>query len=290
MSFINDLRAIRYSWKPGNLMDSHLPLSCREGDYRWHCRDEEDKDELDLVCRAFNSPDDAPVDFAHMLKKQRGRRVMRVYSSEGSRILKGFNFGGSLGKQLYRHRLYALDEALGLMLAADRGVSVPKVLSYGEHKAGLRRLSSIVVMEDVVDAFHPGGVFRGDQSHGLTVEDVLERLRPLMLQLYEAGCNHIDVHGTSFLLHNLDAKQDKVIDFQFAVFHPKPSANVLVHQLAHFSKAPYEGLDSELLDEWASSVLREVAGAADHEKLVNLYRENAARPVASRYARMTVKP
>lgn len=290
MSIFRDLQAISRSWKPRSLIHTHLPLSARSNSFRWQCRDRQEQEALDLICRTFSSPVGSSGDNPDVFKGEGRRRVMRVHGPDRSRIIKGFSYAGSLGRQLYRHRLYALDEALGLMLAAERGVSVPNVLSYGEHKQGIRTMASLVVMEDVSDSFHPVEVFRGDRSHGLTVSEALQRVTPLVIQLYHAGCNHVDVHGTAFLLHKHDAQKDKVIDFQFAVFHSRPSAFILAHQLSHFTKASRKDVDAALLDDWASSVLREALGEAGHGKYFEIYRANASKPKERTYARMTLNP
>lgn len=289
MSFIKDLRIIRLSRKPEGLMKSHLPVHSQLHGYHWQFRTPAQAEALSSYCDAFTNAQDACAPGVIPLKVSNSRRVLRVISDESRCIVKGFSYTDSLGKQFYRHRLYALDEALGLMLAGDRGVSVPRVIAYGEQRAGIKRLASMVVMEDVENAFHPVDVFRGDRSSGLSIEGVLKRVTPLIQQLYEAGCNHIDVHGTSFLIHKSNSESDKVIDFQFAVFHNQPSGRILAHQLAHFSRASFKDVDSQLLDDWASSVINELE-PAECNALFSIYQECSRKPVASAYKRMSLKP
>lgn len=290
MSLVKDLHAIYLARKPADLLEKHLPVTMQNGDYHWWCRDEQQLQHLSHVIDAFENPAlPKSADKIDAIKVKKNRRILRLRDAEHSMIIKGFDFSDSIGKQLYRHRLYALDEALGLLLANERGISVPAVLAYGEKRNGLRTLASIVVMEDIQDSFHPVDIFRGDTSHDLTIQNALNRITPLFLQVFHAGCNHIDLHGTSFLFHRSDNKQDKVIDFQFSVFHAQPSANILVHQLAHFYTASIKDIDAHWLNDWALSVLT----AAQPEQATSLYeqyQECTRNPITSAYQRMSLKP
>lgn len=289
MSIGKDIHLLVKYKKPFRIIEDALPESRKPYGSSWYAAQGVGEEDLLVLNHLMGEKDvfgNAGID---VLRQQGQRRILRLHRDAGNWVMKGFPFYGSVSRQLYRHCFFAFDEAAGLILAAERGVSVPAVLAYGEGRKVGRRLWNAVVMHSIENAFHPTEVFRREVDCGLSVEDTLQRVIPMMLQIYHAGCNHIDLHGTSFLLSRDGADFDRVIDLQYAVFYDSPSTRIFCHQIAHFMRASYGDVNEQILVSWAEDVLEE-AGGRRFKTLLDRCVELSKRPVPSAYQRMTLKP
>ncbi len=289
MSWLGDMQMWLKCRKPFAIIEKHLPAYQTFDGEHWHLRQGSKTNLAREISSIFQKPDLADTEGVECIKIKPRRRIFRVSSSEGIVVVKGFFFHGSLGRQWYRHCFYALDEAINLLIARERGLPVPDVVAYGEKRSLGRRLFNVAVIENVAHAVHPTQIFRGEVQTRISVQDALSRVASMLEMIYNAGCNHIDMHGTSFLLNEETATKDKIIDFQFAVFHPTPSVPIFCHQLAHFIRASRKDLPEDMLDDWAAAVLRRI-DPPDFDEAMREVRKLSTRPVASEYARMTLKP
>ena len=107
---------------------------------------------------------------------------------------------------------------------------------------------------------------------------------PFFRQLYETGCNHIDLKPGSFLT-DTDGK-GCIIDFQYVRFLPAPLPQVLAAQAGHFAwdVVSCNGwLTEDDLVDWFDGLL-DYLGIAPDEMVRQVFERTASRryPIADR--------
>lgn len=271
MSILKNLYLLNtVSKKPFSIISDYLPYQVQK-DTTFYLRDEafSDNFSLDLIENVLKEEnlEDPNIEF---YRKSKSRKIYK-YTSQGTSVaVKSFSFQKSTTKKLFRHKLYSLDEALNLILARKKELPVPDVFCFGQNKKGIFCLSNLVVSEHIDNSFHPNDVFWGREKCHLSFEEIMNRLEPLFLKLYFSACNHVDTHGHSFFIHNLDQTKDKIIDFQFAVFLKEPNIRVFACQVSHLIRRVAEYFDKDFIDEWVYSLFKKTENK-DVSKLYNFY-------------------
>ena len=276
------------SRKPFSIISDNLPYS-RKDSLQWYMKEEgfPDNFPLELISEALSEKEsDSPA--INYLKSLEKRKIFSVNKENPTAVVKGFLFDDSFSKKLIRHKLFAYDEATNLIIAKQRGLPVPDVYAFAQLKKGIFCTKSLVAMEYLKGGTHPSDIFRGNIESHHAWENVMDRVGKLILRLYYAGCNHIDAHGYSFIIDDHDSDNDKIIDFQYAVFYDQPMPNILSHHLSFMVRRKLAHFDAEYLDNWARSILEE-AGNLDVDKQFKLYKDMLNAKELSSYKRMLFK-
>lgn len=165
---------------------------------------------------------------------------------------------------------------------------MPEVLAYAQDRKFMFCDRSLVVMEYAEDSFHPADVFSGEVQSAFSNQEILNKVGKLLLKMYYAGCNHIDTHAWAFLIHNNNEQKDKVIDFQFAVFHDRPKPNILSSHLSYFVRSIDTYLPPALLDEWTWELLSQVDNV-DVDYQYQLYKKYLSEEIPESFKRMLLQ-
>lgn len=156
------------------------------------------------------------------LKRSEKRHVFRGSGA----VAKAF-FMRTWRQKLWRFSRYAPREVRNLLEARRRGLPAPKPYGLGWHKRGPFVETTIVLMEDLV-----GHTALTDMD---ITDELLHTVGNRVVDLYRAGCNHIDL-GTDNIL--VDEYGDvRVIDFMHVAFLPEPSDEVLAYNAAYLSQS-----------------------------------------------------
>ncbi len=274
--------------KPFSLVAENMPYKVQKL-LQWYMADKDDFSESSLsMIEAVTEGTVAGGAGAIFYKNTPTRKIYRLELDESTVVVKSFSFRDSWSRKLFRHKFYAFDEAANLIHAKNKGVPVPKLLAFAEQKGAVFCYQSLVVMEYAENTFHPTDVFSGQINSDISKDLILERVGNLLLSLYYAGCNHIDTHGSSFLIHRLDEEKDVVIDLQFAVFHHQPRPNILSYQLSHLVRSINAYFERSYLDEWAHSILERVENN-DVEYQYLRYKRHLEEKIPTSYERMMMK-
>lgn len=198
-----------------------------------------------------------------ILKQGDRRLILRIKPlrfNEKSFIIKVFRL------RCLRHRLkyhrrkyhrYGFAEAANLIIASSRGLNVPTVYGYGRIYGPCRLIKmDIIIIQDLVhytQLYESLKLIKGDEEESAKIFD---RTIPIFVNLYEAGCNNIDMNLGAIMLGNEDSKNyGFVLDFEFAKFHDKPSLEILMFEAAHFMKGRYNRLEKETINNWIAKLL-----------------------------------
>ncbi|HEU18765.1 MAG TPA: hypothetical protein ENO00_05185 [Deltaproteobacteria bacterium] len=176
--------------------------------------------------------------------------------TEQSFVVKSF-FLKKLSHRLKYHR-YGIDEVANIIRAGQLGINVPKVFGYAHMYDALGMVNTnIILMQDL----HPL------KPIGEIMEDLPDEHRdalfmatiPLVISLYKANCNHIDVNAGGVLLQDAGQEGKAVlIDWQHARFHKTPSLEQLIFESAYFAGSCKKWLKTETIDEWLVRILNTV--------------------------------
>ena len=246
-----------------------LPRYLKQGNYRFYFHESLDKS-INHESSFFETINKNTV---RTLKKKPRRSVSEITlpGQNNYYVLKRYSFCDSKGKQLYRHKEYALDETARMIEAYDNGVPCPKVFAFGERrKYGLCK-ENFIIMESNNNAVHPLQEIKKDSaSKAISNEEVLSRCKNLFLKLYEGRCNHVDMASGQTLLNTEDPSLDMFIDFQYAVTMDKKNLSVLMFQLSRFSWSLYPHIDKDTLKEWSDDVIRSAKNNISTLEMQNL--------------------
>ena len=289
MSLFKNLHLVTtVSKKPFSIITDNLPYH-RTDALSWYMKEEGFPDDfpLEMISNALTEDKETPPEINY-LKKVGKRKIFCVNTRKPSTVVKGFLFDDSFTKKLIRHKLFALDEASNLIIAKNRGLPVPDVYAFAQMKKGLLCTQNLVAMEFLEGGAHPSDIFRKNIESHHAWEHVMDRVGKLILKLYFAGCNHIDAHGYSFIIDDHDESNDKIIDFQYAVFYEKPMPNILSHHLSFMGRRKLAHFSADYIDDWARNILVE-AGDLDVDKQFKLYKELLEAKELGSYKRMLYK-
>jgi hypothetical protein len=184
-----------------------------------------------------------------LLKMGRRRLVFTTTTSDQqpSAVVKAFP-ADDLARR-FNNKKYAFSEAANLIQASRLGVPVPTVAGWGQCRFR-RRAWSAVLMERIT----------GDSFADLIIShradsDILQRCVQLLLRLYQTGVNLIDLRADA-LFFGADESADRIIDFQYCSFRPKPSLTTFLAQIGHFLYWWENQLSrSDAMEEWLSRMI-----------------------------------
>lgn len=159
-----------------------------------------------------------------ILKTDLRRSIFRVVVGDTTMVVKAFPFARL--KDKWRWKRYAAAESDNAFQARTRGIPTPEY--YGLFQIRRRGLVSNcgVVMEDLKD-FHSV-----DQLSQANEQDLLLAV-PMLVELFEAGVNHMDPSPFNLLLHRQSGRR-VILDWQYASFTTRRNAAQLVLQGSHF--------------------------------------------------------
>ncbi len=201
-----------------------------------------------------------------ILKQDDRRLLLRFNSSqvvERSFIVKVFPLYRLRHKLKYHTKKYTqsrfgFGEAANLLIAAKRGLRVPKIYGYGRVYGFFRLIKrDIVIMEDLTGFTTLGKLLELNQTNTEKIVGLFDQVIPIFVKLYEAGCNHIDLSPTCIMLCADGSDGDGfILDFEYSNFHKQKSPELLMFEAAFFinrcrgwfaNEAAYKWLD-KLLD------------------------------------------
>jgi tRNA A-37 threonylcarbamoyl transferase component Bud32 len=141
--------------------------------------------------------------------------------------------------------------------------------------------NSVIVMEDLTSLPTVAQRLRSASDDNQRRE-ILSLVTQLVLQLYRAGCNHVDVNDGNILICP-DNRQVRIIDLQYARFLHQPSPTVLMAQAARFRLSCVNSHSAEeaILDEWLISLLA-AAGLRKEDGWLDLHHRFFTWPLSLR--------
>lgn len=192
-----------------------------------------------------------------------GTRVHWYKQTEKKWIFRLAN--GDVVKAMYLHTLplrlkyrrYARDEAANLIWAASKGIHVPSVHGIGARRSRAGLVDTAVLMLDELAGMRTVTELlqeAGDEMDRISA--VLRATIPVFERLHQSGCNHIDLNAGNILLdpRNLQATP-AVIDFKYALFHQRPSLEILMLEAARFGRDCTTLVPAEAVRAWFESLL-----------------------------------
>lgn len=216
-----------------------------------------------------------------VIKRDKRRLVLRInlsQSGEESFIVKVFPL------RCLRHRLkyhsmkydrFAFGEAANLLIAARRGLNVPKVYGYGCIYGSSRLIKKdILILEDLAPRTSVGELLKLNKGDEEKCAKIFSRTIPIFVDLYKAKCNHIGSNISAIMLGDEKSKQDDfILDFEYAKFHNKPSLEVLMFEAAHFAKRCCTWVTKKTMNEWKDKLLDavEIKDNATRNKIMGYF-------------------
>ncbi len=188
-----------------------------------------------------------------LIRDRRNHLVFRLRWERGSAIVKVFLYG-SLRERL-KYRSGALSETRNVLLAAKLGVPVPEVMGYIHRRRWGLVTRAAVVFQDLAGYSRLSELAERMEPGGAGLRSVVFRAVPLLLRLYRAAVNHIDVSAGNIMLHSSDPSQDRIIDFHRVRFLDAPSREVLINQALWFYRSVGTHV-SAFEDEWFEALMR----------------------------------
>jgi hypothetical protein len=250
---------------PTQAATAPLSITGMAGPAAWRVRTPDWLARLEQATDWIEHPDRIP---APALLKAGRRRLIFILGSdaasasehdhargEGPRaraVVKAFPLEG--WRQRWKQAKYAPAETRNLLLAAQRGLPVPEVFAAGE-----RRRWGMVTWNALVTGFVSGRPLRArlESADAPTQRELLWRVLPLFRQVYETGCNHIDLGPHAILLADRAGESDHLIDFQYCVFLDRPAPLTFARQAGYFGwclTAHWNLVGPALLHEWSEAL------------------------------------
>ena len=175
----------------------------------------------------------------------------------------------------YRNRRFAFGEAVSLLIAAERGLNVPKVCGYGQlYGPSMLIKKSVLILENLANHIPIGDILRLNKDDQEKCVNILSRAIPFLVSLYKTGCNHISVNSGCIMLSNEDSQQDDfILDFEYANFFDKPSLELLMFEAATLAKHCRTLITPETIDKWMAELLDavEIRDRLSRDKLIERF-------------------
>ena len=204
-----------------------------------------------------------PDDF-QLLKGAKGDRVVfRVKPSQFNKdsfvvkVCPVFRFKHRLAYLLMKTCTLGFSEAANLIIAASRGLNVPKVYGYGSIYDSCRLTKmTVVILEDLSGYISVDELLKLNRGDEQKCAEILSRTIPVFVDLYNAKCNNIEINLHAVMLGDKGSNPDTfVLDFENAKFHNNRSSEILIFEAASFVKwTPYL-LTKQLIDDWLAKLL-----------------------------------
>ncbi len=236
---------------------------------KWHLQ----SDALIPAVAAFHTAHRAirqrPEDLPEAVYKWTERRLVFKFpaNSDGSGALVAKGFLLKHPRQRLKSYRYGLEETANLLMAAQRGVSVPAIYGYGV-LYGKSRLpnANFLLLECLSDYELVGDLLEKAKGNPAECRAILMRTIPTFVSLYRAGCNHIDIHTKTILMHKDADLPPKILDFHYVRFHDRPSLEVLAFGAGFFVRHMVDYVDEEVIAFWCSSLLGEIGVVDSRER------------------------
>jgi len=250
-------------------LQKNLPIRHRSPEgYQWRLRQKDMISTADRVSSILKEEADIYQKKDVQVLKDIERRILfRLSLNEPPKsvILKVFRFYRFKKKvkhlwKKYTYSNYGFGETCNLILAAERGIYVPKVYGFGKLPDRFGWTSrEAVILEDLSGHLSLNYLLQSTTIDNRQTEQIFENTIPILASLYRAGCNHIDLNLGSLLFNpkNL-AEKPYLLDFEYAQFHKKPSQEVLMFEAASLAKSLGKWLGKEDLKPWLDKLLDSV--------------------------------
>jgi len=175
----------------------------------------------------------------------------------------------------YKHSRFAFGEAVSLLIASERGLNVPKVYCYGciYGCSGLIKMS-VLILEDLVHHSTIGELLKLNSGNEKKSVEIMNRAIPILIGLYKAACNYINVNLGAIMLGEDDSNNsDYILDFEYATFFDNPSLELLMFEAANLGKCCRAFVTDKIISEWRDKLLDaiEVADHVDRGKLIERF-------------------
>lgn len=245
-----------------------LPIAMRSAGMRWLLADERWRGLAESVGQIMQSPD--PRSLGVEIFKQHDRRlVFRVKLDGDSAVAKSFPLR-RVRHMLFRARRYGPASLRNLVQAARLALPVPRLYAYGERRTWGLIQNSVLVMEDLTPLLTAAQKLRA-ASDDDERREILSLVAQLLIQLYRAGCNHVDIAGTNILI-SADNRIVRIIDLQYVRFLGHKSPSALMAQASRFRlSCAYSHLAEEpILAEWIEALLA-AAGLRKEDGWLDMY-------------------
>lgn len=240
------------------LPERHLPYRVTTGPgVRWWLADEAWEPwaaSADDMVRTRRVPPQSTL-----LKQGPNRLIVRLPRPEGltegpaSAVVKAFPMQRVRQALFRRYRRYGPTELANMEMARERGLPVPLVHGYAERRlCGLMVTNTAVMMEDLSATRSVRDVLASPTSPAER-DAALVQARSLLLKLYAAGCNHIDLNSGNILLPVDGRSEARIIDFMYTRFHPAPSLNTFCFMVAYFADSVASLLAEDTLGAWCAA-------------------------------------
>jgi len=214
------------------------------------------------------------------------RRLVFKFSanSDGGETLVAKGFLLKHPRQRIKSYRYGLEETANLLMAAQSGISVPAIYGYGI-LYGKSRLpnATFLLFECLSDYEVIGDLLKRAKENPAECRAILMHTVPSFVSLYKAGCNHIDIHTKTIMMHKDADLPPRILDFHYVRFHGRPNLETLAFMAGFFGGTCSEWLDGEAMEEWLS-VLADRVGLCDGSER-RAFRERVAFYQGNRLSR-----
>jgi len=220
------------------------------------------------LLKAYNSSRPLPS-YAEAIKQEDRRYVFRIKNENKalkfrSFIVKVFPFRTFRHKfQFYwkRHTQtrFGYGEANALVKAKNLGINVPEVYGYGQFYKKFKLLDTdIIIMQDLSNHTDIGVLLNQCRNNQNECKKILSRATPIFTNLYNCGCNNIDMNLGAILLSNEQkTNDDYVLDFEYSQFSNDKSIEILMSNSALFANNCKNILTEDTINWWIGSILDE---------------------------------
>ncbi len=166
-------------------------------------------------------------------------------------------FKHRLQYHMIKDRRFGFGEVPNLIIAAKKGLNVPKVYGYGHIYGSCWLIKScIVILENLANYTSVLELLELNRGNGKKCARILEWTIPTFVKFYKAKCNNIEINLYSIMLSNEHPEQDCfVLDFEHAKFHKKPSIEILMFEAASFVKWRPDLLTEQAINHWLAKLL-----------------------------------
>lgn len=238
---------------PAMSLETGLPVFQRVASSSWRLRTEAWQMAAVRATDWIHHPEQIPPG---ALFKRGPRRLVfsldSVHPEHPAVVVKAFPL--DTFRHRWRHRKYGHAETLNLLIAAQRGLPVPRVFAHG-----WRRQWGLVCWNALVMEFIDGRPLKEhlSQASGTTARELLWRVLPLFQQIYQTGSNHIDL-GPHAIMIGQSLQHDRIIDFQYCRFLDAPAPATFAAQAGYFGwclTTHWNLVPGELVLEWFEALL-----------------------------------
>jgi len=168
---------------------------------------------------------------------------------------------------MLKYYRYGLDEAVNLLIAAERRLPVPKVYGYGHiyNRYGLV-IRSILLEEDLKDLLSLDDYLLLSRRNEDEIIRFFMLTVPILARLYEARCNHIDVNSGAIMISKDDSNKIYILDFERSKWLHKASKEVLMAEAGRLCSMIRNYLSEKVISEWLEQLFSAINIDSDAER------------------------